>query len=93
MCDIPSNEELRSKLSRKSAWFSRYDPEPRRDWVRACIASGLLMLFIGMVLFGFYSARGDYDRTEELLEKLLPAVIGLLGSAIGFYFGSKNSKG
>ena len=42
--------------------------------------------------YGFYTAHGDYNKTKELFEKLLPAVIGLLGSAIGFYFGRKNGR-
>jgi hypothetical protein len=90
--NVPSNEEHRNELVREEISFRHYDPEPQRDYMRAGIASGLLVLLMGMVAYGFYTAHGDYDRTKELLEKLLPAVIGLLGSAIGFYFGSKNGK-
>jgi hypothetical protein len=39
-----------------------------------------------------YSAHGDFDKTKELLDKLLPALTGLIGSALGFYFGSKSSN-
>jgi hypothetical protein len=39
-----------------------------------------------------YSAHGDFGKTKELLDKLLPALTGLIGSALGFYFGSKSSN-
>ena len=32
---------------------------------------------------------GSWKETKELLDLLLPAVIALLGSAVGFYFGTK----
>ena len=69
----------------------KYDPEPPRDRVRAAIALGLLAALLMIMGYALYSTHGDYDRTKEMLDKLLPALTGLLGSAIGFYFGSKSS--
>jgi hypothetical protein len=37
-----------------------------------------------------YSAHGDFGKTKKLLDKPLPALTGLIGSALGFYFGSKS---
>jgi hypothetical protein len=39
-----------------------------------------------------YSTHGDFDKTEKMVDKLLPALTGLIGSALGFYFGMKNSQ-
>ncbi len=34
--------------------------------MRAGIASGLLALLIGMVVYGFYTTHGDYESSKEL---------------------------
>ena len=70
----------------------KYDPEPRRDWVRAGITFGLVIAFLGVIGFALYSTHGDYDKTKDMLDKLLPALTGLIGSALGFYFGSKDKQ-
>lgn len=70
----------------------RYDPEPRRDWVRAAITLSLIFALLAISGVAFYSEHGDFDKTKELLDKLLPALTGLIGSALGFYFGSKSSN-
>jgi glucose uptake protein GlcU len=70
----------------------KYDPEPRRDWVRAAITLGLIAAFLVIIGFALYSTHGDYEKTKEMLDKLLPALTGLIGSALGFYFGSKNNQ-
>jgi hypothetical protein len=70
----------------------RYDPEPRRDGVRAAITLSLIFALLVISGVALYSAHGDFDKTKELLDKLLPALTGLIGSALGFYFGSKSSN-
>ena len=51
-------------------------------------------LFERFVVIGFalYSTHGDYEKTKDIVDKLLPALTGLIGSALGFYFGSKTSQ-
>ena len=71
----------------------KYDPEPRRDWVRAGITFGLVIAFMVVIGFALYSTHGDYEKTKDMLDKLLPALTGLIGSALGFYFGSKDKQG
>ena len=70
----------------------QYDPEPRRDTVRAIITISLIAALFGVVGYAFYSTHGDYEKTKDLLDKLLPALTGLIGSALGFYFGTKNNQ-
>ncbi len=70
----------------------QYDPEPRRDTVRAIITISLIAALCGVVGYAFYSTHGDYEKTKDLLDKLLPALTGLIGSALGFYFGTKNNQ-
>jgi hypothetical protein len=71
---------------------ARYDPEPRRDWVRAAITLSLICALLAISGAALYSAHGDFDKTKDLLDKLLPALTGLIGSALGFYFGWKSSN-
>jgi hypothetical protein len=68
-----------------------YNAEPRRDLVRAAITLSLIFALLNVAGVALYSAHGDFDKTKELLDKLLPALTGLIGSALGFYFGSKSS--
>ena len=70
----------------------QYDPEPRRDWVRAGITLGLIAAFFAIIVFALYSTHGDFDKSEKMVDKLLPALTGLIGSALGFYFGSKSNQ-
>lgn len=70
----------------------KYDPEPRRDWVRAIITFGLVIAFLVVIGFSLYATHGDYEKTKDMLDKLLPALTGLIGSALGFYFGSKDRQ-
>ena len=69
-----------------------YDPEPRRYVVRAGISFGLAAAFPIIICFTMYSTLGDFDKTEKMVDKLLPARTGLIGSTLGFYFGTKNSQ-
>ncbi len=78
--------------STKKSVIVQYDPEPRRDSVRAAIALGLIGALLVIICFALYSTHGDYEKTKDLLDKLLPALTGLIGSALGFYFGSKNNQ-
>ena len=76
----------------KESLIVQYDPEPRRDTVRAIIVISLIAALFGVTGFAFYSTHGDYEKTKDMLDKLLPALTGLIGSALGFYFGSKNNQ-
>jgi hypothetical protein len=67
----------------------------RTDYVRAAIAFTLLAVFAAVLAFAGFLAfqpggeKGPWGNGKDFLSIVLPAVTGLLGSAIGFYFGSR----
>src|SRR4051812_41055581 len=60
----------------------------RRESVRGRLAGGLTLLFAAIVLgSGVAVWTGtDVDTVKSLLEVVLPPVVALTGSAVGFYF-------
>lgn len=71
--------------------FRPYEPERQRDIVRMFVTLGLLASFLGLI---FWACRESvtsavlWAQTKDMLQIILPALSGLLGSVIGFYFGS-----
>lgn len=77
-----------------------YRPERQRDWVRTILTVGLLAALCGVIFWACrqsVSSVSQWGQTKEMLQIILPAVTGLLGSVIGFYFGTgsfqNNRKG
>jgi hypothetical protein len=71
-----------------------YNPEKQRDIVRTYTTFGFIFLFGLTVLAAFYVViwRGsEWLQTKELIQLMLPAETALIGSAVGFYFGSKSA--
>ncbi len=71
-----------------------YNPEPRRDHVRAIVTIALVVAFLALLTDACVAALATpehWTQTKEMLQILLPALTGLLGSALGFYFGTKSS--
>jgi hypothetical protein len=62
--------------------------------IRALLAS-VFALFLLIVIWRGFSNAGSteqvWTQTKELLELLLPAITALLGSAVGFYFGTQKT--
>lgn len=56
--------------------------------VRAGIALLLFLLLAAVILAAFLKAK-NWEQTKQLLDAVLPTVTALLGSAIGFYFGTR----
>ena len=72
------------------------ESRPYRFWstdvVRASLAFLFALFLLIVILLGFRNAGGSQEvwaQTKELLELLLPAITALLGSAVGFYFGTQ----
>jgi hypothetical protein len=60
----------------------------KEEVIRAAVALLLLFLLTGVIVLAFSKAK-TWDETKQLLDVVLPAVTALLGSAVGFYFGTK----
>lgn len=73
-----------------------YNPERKKESVRAWVTGSLLgafILLIGVAMsVAAIGSKEHWDETKEMLQTLLPAVTGLLGSALGFYFGAQSKK-
>ena len=71
----------------------RYDPGPLREAVRASVTLIALVIFLAVISFYMIqSARIENDhwlRLKEVMAIILPAVTSVLGTALGFYFGSQ----
>ena len=62
--------------------------EGAREFVRLLIAGALVAILIAIVILSLQKVN-NWSETKDLLQILLPAVTALLGSTIGFYFGSR----
>jgi cation transporter-like permease len=63
------------------------------DRARTFLARMFALAFAGTIAGGFIGAFSPHwAEVKELLQVILPAETGLLGSALGFYFGSHQNK-
>ena len=60
----------------------------RQEWTRAILAFSLTGL-LAMILLVALLKADNWADVKQLLDLAIPAVTGLLGSAIGFYFGTR----
>lgn len=60
----------------------------RDEVIRAAVAL-LLFGLLAYVIFKAFQRAETWAETKQLLDGVLPAVTALLGSAVGFYFGTK----
>ena len=61
-----------------------------QEFVRAGITFSFLLILVLIIIWGCIESRSwktHWDQTKELLQIILPALTGLLGSSLGFYFG------
>ena len=68
-----------------------YLPDKQRDYVRLIVTVGLLLMLGWVVVWSCIetaSWSNHWAQTKEMLQTILPALTGLIGSVIGFYFGS-----
>lgn len=72
-----------------------FDPEPARERTRTILGVLLVLLFAAMVLIPVsavaFGSR-EWEEMEGMIAVLFPAVVGIVGSALGFYFGSEKQK-
>lgn len=70
------------------------DPEERRDKVRAFTTGAFIILFGLTVLCSFAIVVFDgmvWTNVKDLLQIMLPTETALIGSVVGFYFGSRST--
>jgi len=76
---------------------SPYNQLRQWDWVRMIVTLGLLAMLGWVIVWASIESASwpnHWAQTKEMLQTILPAITGLLGSVIGFYFGSNtNSSG
>lgn len=78
-----------------------YIPEKQQDYVRLTFTVGLLLMFAWVIVWASIESASwptHWDQTKDMLQIILPALTGLIGSVSGFYFGSRgatasNNKG
>lgn len=61
------------------------------DYVRMVVTVGLLLMLGWVIVWASIESASwptHWSQTKEMLQTILPAVTGLIGSVIGFYFGS-----
>lgn len=61
----------------------------RQEGMRTMLALLFVILFGVTLVWALFRAK-TWDETRELLEMFLPALTALLGSAVGFYFGTRS---
>lgn len=69
-----------------------YDPSPERERMRGWIAVALLAILAVIVLISLLTVAFHWAPTDDLvrvLGLLFAPIVGLVGAATGFYFGSR----
>ena len=85
-------EELDVSLPDTAPSSRPYDPEPARDRLRGWLAVALLAMLAVVVAAAWVSlwwSLATEAEIKDLLGVILPPIVALVGSAIGFYFGGK----
>jgi hypothetical protein len=71
-----------------------YDPEPGHDRVRAWVA-GSLLGYIGLLIaggFALFVAGFPLEQIERLFVILFNPIIGMAGTALGYYFATHAAR-
>ena len=69
-----------------------YNRVKHLDWVRSITMYAFISIFALTVIASLVAAiwfDKEYPNIKDLIQALLPAETGLIGSAVGFYFGSE----
>jgi hypothetical protein len=69
-----------------------YNPEQDREKIRGYVALAAAVTFFAVVFFYLYEATRasiQWPQVKEAMGSVLPAVTSVLGTVVGFYFGSQ----
>lgn len=68
-----------------------YSSERQRDWVRLIVTCGMLIILGYVIVFATVESTSwpsHWTQAKEMLQIILPALTGIIGTVIGFYFGT-----
>ncbi len=72
-----------------------YSPDRAREVIRGAVAIIAIAVFLTVILFylssALRSADPSWSHVKEAMQAILPAVTSVLGTVLGFYFGSQKS--
>lgn len=70
-----------------------YDPEPAREAIRGKITLVAACTFLPVIAFylaaSWLATPQSWPQIKEAMQAIFPAVTSVLGTALGFYFGSQ----
>ena len=70
-----------------------YDPDRLREIIRGLVTLVAALCFLVVIVFYLIEAAHTLDpawtHVKEAMQSVLPAVTSVLGTALGFYFGSQ----
>jgi hypothetical protein len=83
-----------SPLGKTPLGGSPYNPEPGREKIRGYVTIAATIVFGLVVIFFLIAAlaapsNDAWSRVKEAMQSVLPAVTSVLGTVLGFYFGSQ----
>ena len=81
--------------ARAPAVGKKFDHSRHREIIRNMLAIGVLclMIFVLVVPMWQVAVRGrDWSEMEGMVSATVPGVIGIAGTILGFYFGSKDQS-
>jgi hypothetical protein len=94
-----SSPELIDTIPDINPKTKHYSPRDRfQDQVRRTIANTLVYSFMGTILLSFVLAiyfsgnKEAWPNVKDLIQLLITAETGLMGAAVGFYFGASTQK-
>lgn len=70
-----------------------WNPERGLHRMRGVLAVSLIVLLALTIAAGFlliWNRKATVEEARDLLEGVVPALVALAGSAVGYYFGSRN---
>ena len=74
----------------------RFDPEPRREQMRGWLAVGsfvLLLITVSTIVLVVALGLRSWQEMEGVAASILPSVLSVVGSTVGFYFGAGQQRG
>lgn len=72
-----------------------YNPDPSREHARGRLAAGsflLLVVVVSVVLLTVALGGRTWQEMQGVAASVLPAVLGVVSSTLGFYFGARTQE-